>query len=66
MIISVIGAGSCNKEIYSIAEEVRKLIAMNGAVLVTGGLGGVWRPHPKGHRKKAVSPSEYYSRIINF
>ena len=51
MIISVIGAGSCNQEIYDLAEEVGKLIALNGAVLVTGGLGGVMEAASKGARE---------------
>ena len=48
MIISVIGAGSCNKETYNIAENIGKLIAENGATLVTGGLGGVMEAASKG------------------
>jgi len=48
MIISVIGAGTCNNETYSIAEEIGKLIAQNGAILVTGGLGGVMEAASKG------------------
>jgi uncharacterized protein (TIGR00725 family) len=52
MIIAVIGAGSCSREIYSIAEEVGKLIALNGAVLVTGGLGGVMEAASKGTQEE--------------
>ncbi len=48
MIISVIGAGTCNNEIYSIAEEIGKLIAQKDAILVTGGLGGVMEAASKG------------------
>jgi len=48
MIISVIGAGTCNNETYSIAEEIGKLIAQKGAILVTGGLGGVMEAASKG------------------
>jgi hypothetical protein len=51
MIISVIGAGSCTKEISSIAEQVGKLIAQRGATLVTGGLGGVMEAASKGAKK---------------
>ncbi len=51
MIISVIGAGSCNKEIYCIAEEVGRLIAQKGATLLTGGLGGVMEAASKGARE---------------
>lgn len=52
MIIAVIGAGSCTKEIYSIAEEAGKLIAMNGAILMTGGLGGVMEAASKGAQEE--------------
>jgi hypothetical protein len=48
MIISVIGAGSCSRDIYKIAEETGRLIATSGAVLVTGGLGGVMEAASKG------------------
>ncbi len=48
MNISVIGAGTCSDKIYSIAEEVGKLIAQRGAVLITGGLGGVMEAASKG------------------
>ena len=48
MIISVIGAGSCDKDIYRIAEEVGKLISQKGATLITGGLGGVMEAASKG------------------
>ena len=51
MIISVIGAGSCTKEISSIAEQVGKLIAEGGATLVTGGLGGVMEAASKGAKQ---------------
>ncbi len=39
--ISVIGAGRATAEQYSLAEEVGRLVAGTGAVLVCGGLGGV-------------------------
>jgi uncharacterized protein (TIGR00725 family) len=48
MIISVIGAGSCDKETYGIAEAVGRLIAQKGAILVTGGLGGVMEAASRG------------------
>jgi len=47
-IIGVIGAGRCEKQIYSIAEEVGKLLAKNDAVLITGGLTGVMEAASKG------------------
>ncbi len=39
--IGVIGAGSCDQNIYSLAYEVGKNIAKKGAVLICGGLAGV-------------------------
>jgi uncharacterized protein (TIGR00725 family) len=39
--IGVIGAGSCNSEVYELAREVGMGIAKMGAILVCGGLGGV-------------------------
>ena len=51
MIIAVIGAGSCDKEIYGIAEEAGRLIARKGAVLVTGGLEGVMEAASKGAKE---------------
>ncbi len=53
MIISVIGSGSCSKEIYNIAEELGKLIAQKGATLLTGGLGGVMEAASKGAKEAA-------------
>jgi len=40
-VIGVIGAGSCEEKISRIAYEVGRLIASQGGILVTGGLGGV-------------------------
>jgi uncharacterized protein (TIGR00725 family) len=51
VIISVIGAGSCDKKIYGIAEEVGRLIAEKGAMLITGGLGGVMEAASKGAKE---------------
>jgi uncharacterized protein (TIGR00725 family) len=51
MIISVIGAGSCDSKIFSIAEHVGRLIAKEGATLITGGLGGVMEAASKGARE---------------
>jgi uncharacterized protein (TIGR00725 family) len=39
--IGVIGAGSCNDEIYEMARKVGDGIAKAGAILMCGGLGGV-------------------------
>jgi uncharacterized protein (TIGR00725 family) len=51
MIISVIGDSSCDKDTYSLAEEVGKLIAKKGWTLVTGGLGGVMEATSKGAKE---------------
>ncbi len=51
MIISVIGAGYCDNNIYSIAEDVGRLIAQKGAVIITGGLGGVMEAASKGAKE---------------
>ncbi len=48
MIISVIGAGSCDNNTYVIAEDLGKLVAQRGAILITGGLGGVMEGVSKG------------------
>ncbi len=48
--IAVIGAGSCEQgsEVWGLAEEVGRLIASEGCVLVCGGLGGVMEAASKG------------------
>jgi uncharacterized protein (TIGR00725 family) len=51
MIVSVIGAGSCDKKTYSMAEEVGRLFAQKGATLVTGGLAGVMEAASKGAKE---------------
>ncbi len=47
-IIAVIGAGSADKELLTLAEAVGRLIALNGAILVCGGLGGVMEAAARG------------------
>jgi uncharacterized protein (TIGR00725 family) len=46
--ISVIGAGRVTAELYAIAEEVGRLVAEAGAVLVCGGLSGVMAAAARG------------------
>ena len=46
--IGVIGAGSADESLVKIAEEVGRLIAKGGAVLVCGGLGGVMEAAARG------------------
>jgi uncharacterized protein (TIGR00725 family) len=47
-IIAVIGAGTADEAILKIAEDVGRLIARRGAVLICGGLGGVMDTALKG------------------
>ncbi len=48
LIIAVCGAGSCDDEVYRLAEEVGREIGKRGAALVCGGLGGVMEAAAKG------------------
>jgi len=48
--IGVMGAGECSAEIFSQAEQVGKLIAQQGAILICGGRGGVMEAAAKGAR----------------
>jgi len=41
LMIAVSGGGDCRSEISKVAEEVGRLLAERGAVVLTGGLGGV-------------------------
>jgi hypothetical protein len=50
MQIGVIGAGDCSPETASLAYEVGKQIARNGAKLVCGGLSGVMEHAARGAR----------------
>lgn len=49
--ISVIGAGICDPATTAIAEEVGRLIARAGAILICGGLGGVMEAACKGAKE---------------
>ena len=53
MIVGVVGAGSCSKEQYDAACEIGRLIAQKGAMLATGGLGGVMEAASKGAKSAA-------------
>lgn len=55
-LIAVVGAGSCSQEVESLAAEVGREIAQNGAVLVCGGLGGVMAAAARG-AKEAGGPT---------
>ncbi len=51
-IIAVIGAGNADEALRAVAEEVGRLIARNGAILVCGGLGGVMEAAAKGAKSE--------------
>lgn len=44
----VIGAGKADKELLELAEEAGRLLARNGFILITGGLGGVMEAASRG------------------
>jgi uncharacterized protein (TIGR00725 family) len=46
--IGVMGAGECSPEVFAQAEQVGKLIAQRGAILICGGRGGVMEAAAKG------------------
>lgn len=49
--ISVIGGGRCGAAEYALAEEVGRLVAHEGAILVCGGLAGVMEAAARGARE---------------
>ena len=49
--IAVIGKGSPDEELQPLAEEIGQLIAMSGAVVVCGGMGGVMEGASRGARE---------------
>jgi uncharacterized protein (TIGR00725 family) len=51
--IGVIGAGSCDRELENLAEEVGAEIARNGTLLICGGLGGVMEASARGAKKES-------------
>lgn len=51
MNIAVIGAGQCDQRTAQVAYEVGRLIALKGAILVCGGLGGVMNAAARGARE---------------
>ena len=50
--IAVVGAADCDSSIAALAEETGRLIAEAGAVLVTGGRGGVMEAASRGARSR--------------
>ncbi|MEW6001851.1 MAG: TIGR00725 family protein [Nitrospirota bacterium] len=51
--VGVIGAGTCDSETYQMAYEVGRLIALNRACLLCGGLSGVMEAAAKGSKDAA-------------
>jgi uncharacterized protein (TIGR00725 family) len=50
-IVAVVGAGIAGADVESIAEDVGRLLAERGAVVLTGGLGGVMAAASRGASK---------------
>ena len=50
-VIAVIGAGDCDEATYRQADAVGRLLAQAGAIVVTGGLGGVMEGASKGAKE---------------
>jgi len=50
--IAVVGAGTCGPEQARAAEEVGRLVARSGAVVVCGGLGGVMEAAARGAKSE--------------
>jgi len=51
-LIAVIGGKKANDEIYKIALQVGKIIAINGLILICGGKGGVMEAAAKGAKQE--------------
>ncbi len=52
MIVAVIGAGRCSREVARVAESVGRELARRGATLVCGGLGGVMEAACRGAKSE--------------
>ncbi len=49
--ISVVGGGACTPRQYALAQEIGRLVAVAGATLVCGGLGGVMEAASRGAKE---------------
>ena len=49
--IGVMGSGSCSPEIYELARKVGFLIGQKGAILISGGMGGIMEAAAKGAKE---------------
>jgi uncharacterized protein (TIGR00725 family) len=52
MIVAVVGAGRCSKEVAQVAESVGRELAWRGVTLVCGGLGGVMEAACRGAKSE--------------
>jgi len=64
--VGVIGASSCDEELYRIAYRVGELLAEKGCVVINGGLTGVMEASAKGAKSKGgfvvgIIPSAFKS-----
>jgi uncharacterized protein (TIGR00725 family) len=70
-IIAVIGAGSADRSLLKIAEDVGKFIAGRNAILICGGLGGVMEAAARGARSEGgtavgILPQDHKSETNNY
>ena len=67
-IVGVIGAGECDRQIDSLAEEVGERLARCGLVVLTGGRGGVMAAASRGARQAGgltigILPGHTYNEV---
>jgi predicted Rossmann-fold nucleotide-binding protein len=61
-VISVVGVGHCAAPIARLAEEIGRLLAHNGLVVLTSGRGRVLEAASRGAKKREYSLSEIHCR----
>lgn len=71
ILVSVIGGSECDKDTAYMAEEVGNIIGSSGAVLLSGGLGGVMEAASRGAKKSGglvlgIIPGEEKSDANSF
>lgn len=69
--IGVIGAGQCDRNLENLAEQVGRAIALEGALLVCGGLGGVMNAaargaHMAGGQTIGILPGNFKNEASEF
>ncbi len=50
--VGIIGSGSCDEKLFSIAERIGEILAEKGCVIINGGLGGIMEASAKGASRK--------------